>query len=256
MPIRHKFYHSNFGNGFETNMAILDIIPYKPEVMFIGTFNHDTPNANFEDFFYGRNFFWTALKNLFIYNEIVLLNRRMLPHGASRTILDLTLFDIFELCIRLKFTFSDFILEVLHNDEPAFQLWRNDNVIFNGSEYNIFKYGRCGLVGGLHQLDLVGQINWNTQNILKYLGDNLQIKSVYYTGRTTGIWAPHWNNLLNHECMKGRIVTNISPPSGAGASVNHSMEGLLKHWVHNNNRAFGKLDNNWLTINGVNPDNF
>ncbi len=53
MSIQHKFYQTSFGNGFETHNAILDITPYKPEVMIVGTFNPDTPNANYADFFYG-----------------------------------------------------------------------------------------------------------------------------------------------------------------------------------------------------------
>ena len=97
MPIQHKFFQKNFGNGFETNNAILDITPYNPEVMIIGTFNPEAPNANFADFFYGRNFFWTAFKNLFIHNNVVIPFRRMPPNGIPPAILNPTLQEIFEL---------------------------------------------------------------------------------------------------------------------------------------------------------------
>ena len=56
--------------------------------------------------------------------------------------------------------------------------------------------------------------------------------------------------------MIGRLTTNIFTPSGAGAPVNRSMVRLLNHWVHNNNPNFGRLDNIWLTKNGVNINNF
>ena len=65
MTIQHKFFQTIFDNEFETNNAILEITPYKPEVMVVGTFNPNTPNDNFADSFYGRNYFWTAFKNFY-----------------------------------------------------------------------------------------------------------------------------------------------------------------------------------------------
>ncbi len=256
MSIQHKFHQTNFGNGFETHNAILDITPYKPEVMIVGTFNPDTPNANYADFFYGRNFFWTAFKNLFNHNAVVIPNRRMPPNGIPPAILNPTLQEIFDLCIKLKLTFSDLILEVLHSNNPHYQLLQNDNVIFNGVEYNLIQDRQNGIVGGLQQLNVIGQVNWNTQNIINYLCNNPQIKTIYFTRRPTGIWASQWNLIVNHNCMAGRITTNIFTPSGAGAPVNRSMIRLLNHWVHNNNTNFGQLDNNWLTNNDVNTNNF
>lgn len=256
MPIQHKFYQTNFSNGFETHNAILDITPYKPEVMIVGTFNPDTPNANFADFFYGRNFFWTAFKNLFIHNAVVISNRRMPPNGNPPAILNPTLLEIFDLCRKLKLTFSDLVLEVLHNNSPVYQVLPNDNVIFNRVEYNLIQDGQNENVGGLQQLNALGQVNWNTQNIITYLCNNPQINTIYFTRRPTGIWATQWNQIINHNCMTGRLKTNIFTPSGAGAPVNRSMIRLLSHWVHNNNPNFGRLNNNWLTKKGANIYNF
>ena len=256
MPIQHKFYQTNFGNGFETHNAILDTTPYKPEVMFVGTFNPDTPNANFADFFYGRNFFWPAFKNLFIHNAMVIPNRRMPPNGIPQAVLNPTLQEIFDLCKTLKLTFSDLALEVLQYNNPVSQLSPNDNVIFNGVEYNLIQDGQNGNVGGLQQLNALAQVNWNAQNIINYLDNNPQIKTIYFTRRPTGIWSDQWNLIINHYFVAGRLTTNIFTPSAAGAPVNHSMTRLLNHWVHNNNPNFGQLDNNWLINNGVNPNNF
>ena len=88
MSIKHKFYQTSFGNGFETHNAILDITPYKPELMIVGTFNPDTPNTNYADFFYGRNFFWTAFKNLFNHNCMVgrITKNMYTPSGAGTTV--------------------------------------------------------------------------------------------------------------------------------------------------------------------------
>jgi len=256
MPIRHKFYQTNFGNGYATHNPILDTTPYKPEVMIVGTFNPDTPNNNFADFFYGRNFFWTAFKNLFVHNAVVIPNRRMPPNGNPPAILNPTLLEIFEMCSKLKLTFSDLVLEVLHNNKPVYQVLPNDNVIFNELEYNLIQDGQNGNIGGLQQLNALGQVNWNTQNIITYLCNNPQIKTIYFTRRPTGIWADHWNQIVNHECMTGRLLTNIFTPSGQGRPVFHSMARLLKHWLHNNSQNFGKLDNVWLANNGVNINNF
>ncbi|MCZ2472366.1 hypothetical protein G9H62_05920 [Aquirufa ecclesiirivi] len=256
MPVRHKFYQTNFGNGYATHNAILYSTKYKPEVMILGTFNPDTPNANFADFFYGRNFLWTALKNLIIYQGLVLQNRRMPQNGNPRAVLNPTLLEIFEICFRLKLTFSDLVLEVLHADNPNYQLLQNDNIIYNQQVFNLIQDGQKKEVGGLQQLNALNQVNWNTQNIIKYLCDNPQIKSVYFTRRPTGIWADHWNQIVNHECMAERLLTNIFTPSGQGRPVFYSMARLLNHWLHNDNHNFGKLDNNWLTRHGVNINDF
>lgn len=256
MPIQHKFYQTNFGHGFETHNAILDITPYKPEVMIVGTFNPGTPNANFADFFYGRNFFWTAFKNLFIHNAVVIPNRRMPTNGIPPVLLNPTLQEILDMCSSLKLTFSDLVLEVLHSNNPLYQLRPNDNVIFNGVEYNLIQDGKKENIGGLQQLSVLGQVNWNTQNIIEYLCNNPQIKTIYFTRRPIGIWAAKWNEIINHKCVAGRLTTNIFTPSGAGTPVSRSVARLLNHWVHNNNPNFGQLDYNWLVNNGVNPVNF
>ena len=256
MSIFHKFYETDFGNNYQTHSAILDITPYEPEVMFIGTFNPNTPNANFADFFYGRNYFWPAFKNLFKHNGVVLAKRRMPQRGAPPVILDPTLNEIFNLCFDLKLTFTDLVSEVFHFNNPVYSFLPNDNVMFNGLQYNLIQDGQKGVVGGLEQLEALGQVNWNTKNIIKYLCNNPQIKDIYFTRRPTGIWLAQWNHIINHECMKGRLMTNIFTPSGQGAPVLNSMNRLLNHWVHNINPNFGTLDNMWLIANGVRINNF
>ncbi len=253
MPIFHKFFQTNWNNGFETHNAILDITPYKPEVMIIGTFNPGTPNAK-ADFFYGRNYFWPAFKNLFILNHPNLLNTRMPLNGIPQPhdLLNPTLAEIFCLCLKLKLTFADLICQVLHNEHPQYELLPNDHVIFSGQEYNLITDDNQGLL----PLDGLGQVNWNTQNIIEYLCDNPQIRTVYFTRRPTGIWAGHWNAIKNHNCMAGRQLLNIYTPSGQSLQGTPRMTKLLHHWVHNNELNFGKLDNNWLINNGVNIDEF
>lgn len=256
MSISHKFKRIDFNNEFKTNNTILDIVPYRPEVMIIGTFNPNTLNANFADFFYGRNFFWPAFKNLFVHNNIIIQNRRMPTRGTPPLILNPSLEEIFILCKRIKITFADLIIDTFHINNPQFQILNNDNIIFDGEEYNLIQDNRQNGVNGLEELDLINQINWNTDNIIDFLCENPQIKSIYLTRKPTGIWGREWTKLVNHKCMKGRYIANIFTPSGAGKPVNRTMRNLLNHWVHNNNQNFGKFDNTWLKSLNVNCNNF
>lgn len=255
MPILHKFYQTNWNNGFQTHNSILDITPYEPEVMFIGTFNPDTPNANFADFFYGRNFFWTGFKNLFIHNAIAIANRRMPQNGPPPAILNPTLNEIFDLCITLKLSFADLISEVLHHNNPQYHLLPNDNVVFNGNVYNLIQDGQQNNIGGLEQLNNAMQVHWNTNSIIKYLCDRPSITQIYFTRRPTGIWGNEWNRIVNSKCMAGRLLTNIYTPSGRRLR-NPVMNNLLHHWVHYVGQRFGRLENNWLQANGVTLANF
>lgn len=261
MPIQHKFYQTNFGNGFETHSAILDVTPYKPEVMFVGTFNPDTPNANFADFYYGRNYFWPAFKNLFIHKNIVLLNTRMPTNGAPKLPLNPKLEEIFELCEKCKLTFADLISEVLNHENPKYEFLKNDNVIYNMEEYNLINDDKKKdktekYINGLSDLHGYGQVNWNTQSIINYLCDNPQIKTIYLTRQRKGVWRREWEKIVKHECMKGRTLTNIYSPSGQRLAGSPRMGSLLHHWLYNANPNFGKLDNVWLQNNGVTLLNF
>lgn len=248
--IKHKFYQTNFGNGIETHNAILDITPYEPEVLIIGTFNPDTPNANFADFFYGRNWFWPAFKNLFIHNNIEILAERMPNRGNPNNILNPTLYEILGMCIQLKLTFADLISEVLHDNNPHYDILQNDNIIFNGVEYNLIKDN------SLNELNNLKQVNWNTQNIIKYICDNPQIKTIYFTRQPTGIWKNQWDTIIKHNCLEAKLKTNIYTPSGQKLKGKPRMQVLLRHWINNSNPRFGNLDNNWLSTNGVDINNF
>lgn len=256
MSIQHKEIEHDWGNGFATNNAILNTTPYKPEVMFVGTFNPNTPNANFSDFFYGRNFFWPGLKNLFIHNDVVLLNRRMPANGIPDLVLNPSSNEIFELCSNLKLCFTDLILEVLHADNVGYEILANDKVAFGDNTYNLIQDGQNNGILGLAQLNQLNQINWNTQNIIDFLCNNPQIQNIYLTRQPNGVWGAQWNLIQQHPCMSGRNLTNIYTPSGQGLVGQPRMAALLHHWVHNVNPAFGQLNNDWLINHGVNIHNF
>ncbi|HWD87915.1 MAG TPA: hypothetical protein VG367_07305 [Mucilaginibacter sp.] len=258
MPVYHKFVHKYFGSGFETNDAILDTTPgYKPEIIFIGTFNPETGDQ--ADFFYGRNFFWTAFKNLFINNRVLLEGRRMPQRGAPPLIKNPSLEEILKICVSLKLTFADLIKAVLHNQNPTYQVFPDNQVIYRGEQYNLIQDDKTSKKDvkllGLRQLEQHRQIDWNTQNIINYLVKNPQIKTIYFTRKPDNIWEQEWSKLKSNPHLAGRKFANIYTPSGRRLPT-PVMNNLLHRWVYNDNIDFGHLENNWLIASGVTLANF
>lgn len=272
MPIQHKFIEHNFENGFATNNAILQQTPYKPEVLIIGTFNPNTPNANFADFFYGRNFLWTGFKRLLNPNYIFNNQRRMPQNGVAQEPFNPTIQEICSLCENFKLSFCDLISEVLHNGNPQFELLQNDNVIFNGQEFNLIQDNAENGFLGLANLNQLNQVHWNTQKIINYLIDNSSIRNIYLTRQPNGIWGIQWNAIVNYFINDGqRHFSNILSPSGRGnipainPPFNTPLNKLLHYWVWNgmnhpsepvNNPGFGRLDHDWLQRCGVDINQF
>lgn len=247
MSIQHKFLNRDWGNGFQTHNAILDNTPYLPEILILGTYNPNSLNNNFADFFYGRNWLWTGFKNLFVHNEIIITNKRI---NTNPTNPDLQ--EIFELCKRLKLAFADLITETLHNENPNYEEIPINKVNLNNQIYSLIDDN------GLNQLNLINQVNWNTQNIIDYLIKTPSIKKVYFTRKPTGIWLSKWNQLRNNPLLNNVDFINIHTPSGMGLQERGIpiMNALLRRWIINANPNFGVLDNEWLIKNGVNLNNF
>ncbi|MBB5623210.1 hypothetical protein HDE69_004293 [Pedobacter cryoconitis] len=255
MAIKHIFHDRNFGDGFFTHNLILET-PYLAEVMIIGTFNPDTPKTNFADFFYGRNYFWTALNNIFIHGKVLHGGTRMPKRGKPQKALNPSLDEIKVLCTNLKLTFSDLIAEVLHKSEGNYQMLNNDNVSFQEKIFNLIQDNKKGQIEGLSQLDKLGQVRWNTDNIIEYLVSNPQIKTVYFTRKPTDVWKMYWNTIVLDERLVDRKFANLFTPSGQGVPVSNSMSRLIHHWLHNEHENFGRLDREWLIKSQVNIQNF
>lgn len=256
MSISHKFREYNFGDGFMSKNSILTNTPYQPKILIIGTFNPNTPHANFADFFYGRNFFWPAFTNLFISNKIILTKKRMPTRGKPNETLNPTLKEIKELCCKLELTFCDLISQVLHYNNPSYKILQNDNIIYNEHEYNLIQDGKKNGILGLDNLDSLNQVEWSTKHIIEYLSRNSQIKHIYFTRKPTGVWKRQWNDIICSCRNSNRFFTNIFTPSAQGKPVNYSMDKLLNHWIHNSNPNFGKLNREWLNENEVSVNTF
>jgi hypothetical protein len=261
MRINHKFLTINpqqnpinWDNRFYTENVILknDNI-YKPEILFLGTFNPELIN-NPADFFYGRNYFWTALKNLFIDGEIITNQERLsnYPYNPS-------LEEIFELCIRLKLTFSDLVYSIFdeHDNNQILVKQNKEYVIFNDIEYNPISDN------DLQRLNQINKINWNTENIINYLNNNSQIKKIIFTRRNDLCWQNQVNMIIQ-TFPEIDIIPIYTPSAQGGALHQHTgiygsgkMIPLLRHWTQNNIGNYGNLNhNNWLTNNGVDLNNF
>ena len=261
MRINHKFLtvnpqqnQFNWDNRFYTENVILKNIDiYKPEIMFLGTFNPELQN-NPADFFYGRNFFWTAFKNLFIEGQIIFDTERLALNPYNPT-----LEEIFQLCIRLKLTFTDLVNSIFNEQDNNRIIVRQnkDYLTFENIEYNPISDG------DLQRLNRIQKVNWNTENIISYLNNNRQIRKIYLTRRNDLCWQTQVNQIIN--ALREIEIIPVYTPSAQGGALhqqtgiygNGKMTPLLRHWTQNNNGNYGNLNhNNWLTNYGVDINNF
>lgn len=259
--IKHKFYNIspkqnpfNWDDHFYTENTILKNIDlYKPEIMFLGTFNPDLKN-NHADFFYGRNYFWPAFKNLFNEGKVVLNEPRLTTKPFVPK-----LQEIFKLCIRLKLTFADLVESVSdkHENYKSVVIQNKEYILFGDMKYNLIS-DMC-----LQKLNGLNKVNWNTENIITYLKNNTQIKKIYLTRGLSLCWKTQVKQIT--QALPEIEIIPIYTPSAQGGALhrqtgiynNGKMVPLLRHWTKNNTGNYDSLNhNNWLMNNGVDINNF
>jgi hypothetical protein len=180
----------------------------------------------------------------------------MPKRGKPQKAVNPSLDEIKMLCVYLKLTFSDLIAEVLHKSEGNYQMLNNDNVSFQEKIFNLIQDSKKGQIEGLNQLDKLGQVRSNTDNIIEYLLSNPQIKTIYFTRKPTDVWKMYWNTIVLDERLRDRKFTNLFTPSGQGIQVSNSINRLIQNWLHNERENFGKLDREWLIKSQVDIQNF
>ncbi len=258
MPILHKFHQTNWNNRFQTHNAILDVTPYEPEVIFIGSFNHGWP-WNTADFFYGRGMYmWTTLANLFLYNANILAQRRTPPPGNNNP----TLNQIFEVCMKGRITFADIVLGTKVNVPTKINLGDKSVLVNNQYLWKSYKDS---------SLDFMGRNQWlydNVENIITYINLTPTIKHIYFTFKS-GTWLVNKMNLI----IGGTAPIpscSIFTPTGSGfgnnlpVPFNNRAWSLAHCWVWNtlagavliNKMGYCHLNHQWLISHGVNPNNF
>lgn len=141
-------------------------------------------------------------------------------------------------------------MDIFPNQEIAPSQIERNNVVFNERKFDLINDG------DLNTLNNLGQVQWSTETIIKYLKINPQIKYVYFTRQPNGVWGAQWNIIRGALAERNIVFTNIFTPSGMGLGVGPRMQNLLHSWVHNENPNFGRLCKEWLIKNAVNPNNF
>lgn len=257
MPFLHKFQRHDFNNEFQTHDSILDTVPYDPEVIFIGTYNHGW-SWNLSDFYYGRGMYmWTSLGNLFLYNHNHLINQRNFNNDEP------TFEQLLEICIKGKIVFADIVKGINENIE-AIERPQNQSVLVNNQyAWTSYKDG---------PLDYMGEQGWlddNVNAIIKYINDHKTIKHVYFTFKSGNWLVDKLHEIVNGVRGDVRTCSIFTPTAnGFGGQLNPPFHervwGLTHCWVWNglnhnhpiNRLNYGHLNHAWLMDKGVNPNNF
>ena len=257
MPFLHKYQDHTFENGFQTHNSILDIVPYSPEVIFIGTFNHGW-SWNESDFFYGRGgFMWPIMANLFLYNRNHLIKKRTARNDTP------TKQQIFDICESSKIVFADIVKGIKENIQAVEQP-ENKSVLVN-NQY-IWKSYKD------EPLDYMADQGWLDDNVLEiinYINNTQSIKHIYFTFKS-GNWVVTKLNEIRQGIRNDVSSCSIFTPTGNGFGgqidrpFHERAWGLTHCWIWNglnhnlpiNRPNYGHLDHDWLRNKGVNPDNF
>lgn len=263
----HKFIRHNFKNGFETHDSILDIVPYKPEAIFIGTFNHGW-QWNKSDFFYGRGMYmWPILGNLFIHGNNNLKQQRTFNNDVP------SFHDIIKICHIGSFVFADIVRGI----KPSISAIENigqQNIIVN-NEYNWctrkIKRQSVGQYSDTHLENMAGKdwLDTNVDKIIAYINKTPTIRNVYFTFKS-GAWLVSQMNLIKKGIDKNINTCSIFTPTanGFGHKLSPPFQerawGLTHCWVWNtldnlipiDRVGYGHLNHDWLVSKGVDPSKF
>lgn len=255
--MNHKFLITNFQNEFETHNAILDVTPYDPEVIFIGTFNHGWP-WNPSDFFYGRGMYmWTILGNLFLHNQNKYSRQRTHENDTP------SFTHLFEICEKGKIVFGDIVKGIINGIPNSVVEGKKEVLVNKSYVWNDYKD---------KHLEYMGKEGWlddNVNAIIDFINSTPTIEHIYFTFK-----SGNWLNKKSHDICNGvrkEVKTcSIFTPTANGfgknltAPYNERAFSLAHCWVWNgmenkyqiNKSGYGHLDHNWLKRNGVYPNNF
>lgn len=267
MPLVQKYQQYDFKNGYQTHNSILDIVPYKPEVIFIGTYNHGW-SWNNSDFFYGRGMYmWTVLGNLFLFNNNHLVSARSKKNNQP------TIDQIFEICKKGKIVFAN-IVKGIKDEIPVIEDSQERHVLVNNEFFwgsKVIQSKRIGEYADSH-LETMAKYGWlddNVNAIIKFINETNSIKHIYFTFKS-GIWLVQKRDFIGKNVREDISYCSIFTPTAKGfgflldSPYNTRAWGLTHCWVWNglnhqkpiNRKDYGHLDHAWLISNGVNPSNF
>lgn len=244
-PIKHRFADGDF-EGFSTANTIQKY--GVPEILFIGTYNPDTEvAANRADFFYGRNYFWPTMFNLFQEGAVVHTHRR-----DAFNPFEPVLSTLLNLGLDKGMTFADLIKGVFP-EGYVYRITGNKVTTYHRTQYNLIEDN------ALSQLHNLGQVDWATANIIQYIRDTPSLKWVRLTRQPEGVWKPQWNQIKDADYGRERKVDfgTIHTPSGMGLQEKGITiaKALARRWVHHP-APNKRLPTEWLLEHGVEINNF
>lgn len=248
MPVNHRFLEHDFGNGFATHNAILDVMPYEPEVLFVGTYNPLTDAVNMADFFYGRrsSWFWPTMKNIFTYGHVVQFDRRQpVALGPQPTLINPPLSEIFSLYTKTKMTFADLIKSVFDGPVQLSQFEEN-TVTYEGVQYNLLDDI------DLAKLNKLGHVNWTTNEIIRYIQRTPSIGCVRLTRQPSNVWKQQWNQIATVDYKRKINFGTIHTPAGRGLYEQGIpiATALARRWLHHP-VTHKRLCDDWLQTHHV-----
>lgn len=236
MGIQHKFKECNFGKGFQTQNGILTVTPYKPKILFIGTFNPLTDDvANPADFFYGRNWFWPVLFNIFVYKQQVVIEKQRKfypPHFNP------TLDNVFKFMKTHQITFADLIVEVLPDED--INCVAGNKVIYNQVCYDLIKDS------DLAKLDVIGEVDWSAEHLKDYLRENPSITQVYFTRKSAKPFSKKLEEIQDVLSERNSTIKYLFTPSGQGLKGTPRNSTLMEQWIQSTLVGYNNLDENWV----------
>lgn len=237
MSIKHKFKEKIFKNGFSTKDAILVKTPYNPEILFIGTFNPETNEKdNMADFFYGRNWFWPVLFNIFHYKTIKLVKQRKFYKPEPKPSLE----EIFCFLKEHKITFADLIVSVL-DDDDEYCLAKN-KIIYKETCYDLIKDS------DLSKLNILKKVKDNKDELLQYINKNKSIKTIYFTRKPAKPFSEILNKIEEQFKERNLKIKYLYTPSGQ-ALKGKRINALVNQWKNSDRDGFDSLDKEWLNKN-------
>lgn len=257
MPFIHKYQQHNFENGFQTHNSILDTVTYDPEVIIIGSYNHGWTWNN-SDFYYGRGMnMWTAMANLFLHNSNHLIKQRTVNNNIP------TKSQIFDICTTGKIVFADIVKGIKDHIQTVEQPENKSVLVNNQYTWKTYKD---------RPLDYMADKGWiddNVKAIVKYINETNTIKHIYFTFKSGAFLVDKLNEICN-GIRPGVSYCCIFTPTANGfgkplqSPFQKRVWGLTHCWVWNglnheisiNRSGYGHFDHEWLTRNGVDPNNF
>jgi hypothetical protein len=267
MPMLHKYQQHDFKNEFQTHNSILDTVPYEPEVIFIGSYNHGW-SWNSSDFYYGRDMYmWTVLGNIFQHGCNHLVKQRTINNNEP------TFNQLFDICKKGKIVFAD-IVKGINENITAVEL-ENEKCVLVNNQYRwesiVINNQKVGEYSDTH-LENLARNHWlddNVNAIKNFVNETKSIKHIYFTFKS-GVWLVKKLHKICQDIRRDVSYCSIFTPTanGFGGNLlypfNERAWGLTHCWIWNglnhkspiNRPNYGHLDHDWLIDKGVYPNNF